>query len=76
MNYIVTVQLDVVLASPLQREVNAAEGKQLADSWQCPFVEASARTNQNVNELFIEVVREMQLLQTVRHQRRGCCTLL
>ncbi|CAH2050313.1 unnamed protein product, partial [Iphiclides podalirius] len=42
-----------------QREVSQAEGSSLAQMWGCPFVEASAKSRTNVNEMFAEIVREM-----------------
>ncbi len=39
-------------------EVSTAEGQKLAESWGCPFFEASAKTGQNVNEVFYEAVRQ------------------
>ena len=42
-----------------QREVQSADGKSLAALWGCPFLEASAKDATNVNDVFIEIVREM-----------------
>lgn len=42
-----------------QREVSTAEGQEVAQLWGCPFVEASAKNKTNVNEVFAEIVREM-----------------
>ena len=44
-----------------QREVPTVEGMALAQIWGCPFVEASARHRINVNEVFAETVREMNM---------------
>ncbi|CAB4023408.1 ras-related Rap-2a, partial [Paramuricea clavata] len=41
-----------------EREVNTIEGKDLAAEWGCPFYESSAKTKQNVDEIFAEVVRQ------------------
>jgi len=57
-----------------QREVDTAEGARLAQLWGCPFLEASAKERQKVDEVFIEIVREMNC-QPVQ-KTRGCCTLL
>ena len=60
-----------------QREVARSEGEALAEQWACPFLEASARTNENVNQLFIEVVRQVELLQHRANEKRGgCCAIL
>jgi small GTP-binding protein len=42
-----------------QREVPTNDGEQLARAWECPFIETSAKSAHNVNEMFIEIVREM-----------------
>jgi len=57
-----------------QREVDTAEGRRLAQLWSCPFLEASAKERQKVDEVFIEIVREMNC-QPVQ-KNHGCCTLL
>jgi len=44
-----------------QREVPTVEGMALAQIWGCPFVEASAKNRMNVNEVFAEIVREMNM---------------
>eukprot|EP00058_Branchiostoma_floridae_P003551 XP_002589039.1 hypothetical protein BRAFLDRAFT_59770 [Branchiostoma floridae] len=40
-----------------QREVNMEEGTAIAKSWNCAFLETSAKTNQNVTELFEELLK-------------------
>ncbi|RXG71905.1 Ras-related protein Rap-2b [Armadillidium vulgare] len=35
----------------------------LAHMWSCPFVEASAKNRLNVNEVFAEIVREMNKIK-------------
>jgi len=42
------------------REVSIHEGKELAKSFECPFLETSARTRVNVEECFFELVREIR----------------
>nr|CAD7266007.1 unnamed protein product [Timema shepardi] len=44
-----------------QREVPTSEGDGLAQIWECPFVEASAKNRTNVNEMFAEIVRQMNI---------------
>jgi len=41
------------------REVPTVEGNALARSWNCPFIEASAKNGPNVNEVFAEIVRQI-----------------
>ena len=57
-----------------QREVSLSDSAQLADQWHCPCVEASAKNTKNVNEVFIEIVREMNY-NPVR-EKRNCCAIL
>ncbi|KAL7643089.1 UNVERIFIED_CONTAM: hypothetical protein RMT77_006379 [Armadillidium vulgare] len=59
-----------------QREVPTAEGMALAHMWSCPFVEASAKNRLNVNEVFAEIVREMNVNPTQKDNNYLCCVLL
>lgn len=58
----------------LQREVGFLDGASLAQHWSCPYLETSAKSTQNVNELFIEIVREMN--STPVKETKGCCGIL
>ncbi|KAK3592216.1 hypothetical protein CHS0354_037373 [Potamilus streckersoni] len=58
-----------------QREVSFEEGHHLAQAWGCPFVETSAKNTHNVNEVFIEIVREMNT-SPVKEKQDCCCSLL
>jgi len=42
-----------------ERQVSPEEGKQLADKYKVPFIETSAKTNENVAEGFHQLVREI-----------------
>uniref|UniRef100_A0A2D4J9C9 small monomeric GTPase n=1 Tax=Micrurus lemniscatus lemniscatus TaxID=129467 RepID=A0A2D4J9C9_MICLE len=42
-----------------EREVSFGEGKALAEEWNCPFMETSAKNKASVDELFAEIVRQM-----------------
>lgn len=57
-----------------QREVHSDESALLAHEWSCPFLEASAKNTQNVNEVFIEIVREMNVSPS--KEKHGCCCVL
>ncbi|XP_014668215.1 PREDICTED: ras-related protein Rap-2c-like [Priapulus caudatus] len=65
---------------PHQREVTPEEGAALASYWGgCPFLEASAKSTHNVNELFAEIVREMNYNPSKSKKSRCClcsCTVL
>lgn len=49
-------KLDVVQANPALRKVDFAEAKRYASSINAVVVEASAKTGENVNEMFTQVV--------------------
>lgn len=57
-----------------QREVNTIDGVLLSDNWGCPFFETSAKTTLNIDNVFIEIVREMNA--TPVRERRECCSIL
>ena len=42
------------------RAVRKEEGEELAKSWCCPFFEASSKSNENVEAVFFQIVREIQ----------------
>uniref|UniRef100_A0A8C6SI64 small monomeric GTPase n=1 Tax=Neogobius melanostomus TaxID=47308 RepID=A0A8C6SI64_9GOBI len=50
------------------------KGKALADEWNCPFMETSAKNKTSVDELFAEIVRQMNYASTPNgddQRRRG-----
>jgi Ras-related protein Rap-2C len=53
----------------------ACLGHALAEMWGCPFIEASAKSRINVNEVFSIVVREMNMSNEKRHKKSFCCCL-
>ncbi|CAG2251871.1 ras-related protein Rap-2c-like [Mytilus californianus] len=57
-----------------QREVPSSEGASLSLAWGCPFTETSAKVTQNVNEVFIEIVREMNTSPV--KEKKGCCVIV
>ncbi|XP_013393843.1 ras-related protein Rap-2c [Lingula anatina] len=57
-----------------QREVATSEGMALAQLWGCPYCESSAKNTQNVNEVFVEIVREMN--SSPVKEKQDCCTIL
>ncbi|XP_022699727.1 ras-related protein Rap-2b-like isoform X2 [Varroa jacobsoni] len=56
-----------------QREVTRAEGEALAQIWRCPFMEVSAKFKSNVDEMFAEIVREMNVLPSKGKADGVCC---
>lgn len=57
-----------------QREVSKHEGIALAQMWNSPFMEASAKNRHNVNEVFTEVVREM-CYNSAKEKPNYCCPI-
>lgn len=55
-----------------QREVSKQEGIALAQLWNSPFMEASAKSRHNVNEVFAEIVREMSY-NSSKDKPNYCC---
>lgn len=65
------------------REVPTAEGKTLAEKFNVPFFETSAKTRQNVDEVFFELVRLVKKYKTETvepddqpNASSGCCVLV
>ncbi|KAH0630794.1 hypothetical protein JD844_004011 [Phrynosoma platyrhinos] len=56
-----------------EREVLSAEGRALAQEWGCPFMETSAKSKTMVDELFAEIVRQMNYASLPEKQDQ-CCT--
>ncbi|XP_040609799.1 GTPase RhebL1 isoform X3 [Mesocricetus auratus] len=54
------------------REVQAIQGKKLAESWGATFVESSARENQLTQDIFIKVIQEIARVENSYGQDRRC----
>ncbi|XP_008307416.1 ras-related protein Rap-2b [Cynoglossus semilaevis] len=61
-----------------EREVSSGEGKALADDWSCPFMETSAKNKSSVDELFAEIVRQMNFAPAPNGDDQCCssCVIL
>jgi GTPase SAR1 family protein len=64
------------------REVPTSEGKTLAEKFDVPFFETSAKTRVNVDEVFFELVRLVKHYKTetietddAPNEQAGCCVL-
>jgi GTPase SAR1 family protein len=43
----------------MERKVSHQRGKELAELWKCPHYETSAKTRTNVDEIFLDLVRQI-----------------
>uniref|UniRef100_A0A914DKC6 Uncharacterized protein n=1 Tax=Acrobeloides nanus TaxID=290746 RepID=A0A914DKC6_9BILA len=60
-----------------QRQVRPEDGAELAEFWSSPFAECSAKNAHNVNNVFAEIVREINIIQNARSkQKGGCCSII
>ncbi|XP_029412290.1 GTPase RhebL1 isoform X3 [Nannospalax galili] len=57
------------------REVQAIEGKKLAESWGATFMESSARENQLAQGIFTKVIQEIARVENSYGQERRCCLM-
>nr|XP_061793442.1 ras-related protein Rap-2c isoform X2 [Nerophis lumbriciformis] len=56
-----------------EREVAGSDGRALAQEWGCPFIETSAKSKTMVDELFAEIVRQMNY-SSLPEKQEQCCT--
>ena len=63
------------------RQVSKLEGIELAKTYKCPYIETSAKTHVNIEEVFAEVVREIDkynannVKQPIKKRKNGCLLL-
>uniref|UniRef100_A0A7S4IRV3 Uncharacterized protein n=1 Tax=Vannella robusta TaxID=1487602 RepID=A0A7S4IRV3_9EUKA len=62
----------------LERQISEDEGKQLAQKWGCPYIECSAKHNENIAELFTKLLQEVEkdLAPPRQQQQEGGCVLM
>eukprot|EP01110_Echinostelium_bisporum_P003623 TRINITY_DN18820_c0_g1_i1.p1 TRINITY_DN18820_c0_g1~~TRINITY_DN18820_c0_g1_i1.p1 ORF type:complete len:189 (-),score=73.31 TRINITY_DN18820_c0_g1_i1:141-707(-) len=66
-----------------ERAVSHEDGKELATKWECGFIEASAKSNTNVSEVFFELVQRINKWKennpggkSDKKKKGGACLLL
>jgi len=59
-----------------QREVSTADAEKLAQKFNCIFMEASARTQHNIEKIFHELVRQICPNLGSKQKKKGGCSLL
>ncbi|XP_019790061.1 GTPase RhebL1 isoform X5 [Orcinus orca] len=62
----------VYSVTSLHREVQAVEGKKLAESWGATFMESSARDKQLTQGIFTKVIQEIARVENSYGQERRC----
>uniref|UniRef100_A0A1I8HLA5 small monomeric GTPase n=2 Tax=Macrostomum lignano TaxID=282301 RepID=A0A1I8HLA5_9PLAT len=55
------------------RQVAPDMGESLSRAWSCPYLEASAKTGYNIEEVFRVAVGEMSAVAKARSGGSGCC---
>ncbi|XP_003475861.3 GTPase RhebL1 isoform X1 [Cavia porcellus] len=73
-------QLPVVLVGnkadlSSDREVQAVQGKKLAESWGATFMESSAREHQLTQSIFTRVIQEIARVENSYEQDHRCCLM-
>lgn len=56
----------------VERTISTEEGKQLADSWKVSFVEASAKQNEAVAEIFHKILKEIEKANGNIQEKSNC----
>jgi len=60
-----------------KREVTVEQGEHLARKFGVPFFETSAKTRHNINEIFLNLTKQiLKSSKPVKEKRRGLCNLL
>ena len=55
-----------------ERQVSKADGAALARQYGCDFMETSAKTTQNVERLFINIVRSLRQTTDTKSKQQPC----
>jgi len=56
----------------MERVVSPEEGRRCADEWKAMFVEASAKENQKVSDIFQKVITEIEKLEGNLPEEKSC----
>lgn len=59
----------------MERVISFEDGKRLADSWKAPFLEASAKENSSVREIFEKIIQVIQQQENGGQQTKSSCVL-
>jgi small GTP-binding protein len=60
----------------LPREITKADGEAVADKWNIPYIETSAKKNENIADIFLRLIRDIRKNDPQEpkkaNRRRGC----
>lgn len=56
----------------MERSISTEQGKMLADSWKVSFLEASAKQNDAVNEIFHSILTEIERANGNVQEKSNC----
>ena len=59
-----------------ERKVSHEEAKQLADQWECEYIETSAKTNFNCKEAFEKLVQKVYKEKNTDERSHTCCCII
>jgi Ras-related protein Ral-A len=65
-----------------KRKVSKREAELKAKSWGCEYIETSAKTRQNVEDVFDKIMRQIRDRKAASQpkdsgeKKEGCCTIL
>ncbi|KAK7092387.1 GTP-binding protein Rheb-like isoform X2 [Littorina saxatilis] len=59
----------------MERVISFEEGKKMADSWKAPFLEASAKENPSVREVFEKIIHVITTQENGGVQNKSSCVL-
>ncbi|XP_050407348.1 GTP-binding protein Rheb [Patella vulgata] len=56
----------------MEREISFDDGKKIAESWKAPFLEASAKENQSVQDVFTQILMTVEKSENVGQEKSSC----
>jgi len=61
----------------LERQISREEGQQLSNEWSCAFVECSGKHNENISEIFKQIIIEIEKDQKHPEEKKNslCVTM-
>jgi len=66
---------DLIGESGAQRQISIEEGQGLANKWGCAFVETSAKSSDNISQVFLLLTEEIQK-DTMPEESKGRCVIM